>query len=95
MKLGDVVLYRMDAANTERLNRIRAPWGLGESAPDNWPRGAQAHVGSAVVAGRQYPAMVTAIANGRAGLQVLLEGSDSLWVPSAKEGSGEGEYAVR
>jgi hypothetical protein len=39
--------------------------------------------------------MVTAIANGRAGLQVLLEGSDSLWVPSAKEGSGEGEYAVR
>lgn len=90
--LGEDVLYCMDTLNAQRLNRIRVTW-IGEAAPADWPKGAQTHIGRAVVAGQKYAAKVVALRPPAVALQVFLDGADTLWVPESHEGEGEGCYA--
>lgn len=90
-RLGEDVLYCMDAANAERLNRIRVQW-IGEAAPSDWPKGAQAHIGRAVVPGQLYAAKVVAVRGDAVALQVFLDGADTLWVPESRK---KGDFYAR
>jgi hypothetical protein len=58
--------------------------------PDNWNKGAQAHVGNHVMEGEHFPAIVVRVFSKEFGdepganLQVFLDGNDSLWITSAR-----------
>lgn len=63
MRVGDVVMYTLDAADASAINRRRTD---GESIarrmkmnPPVWPEGAQAHIGSEAKAGDKLPMLVT------------------------------------
>lgn len=63
MRVGDVVMYTLDAADASAINRRRTD---GESIarrmkmnPPVWPEGAQAHIGSEAKAGDTLPMLIT------------------------------------
>ena len=88
--LGDVVLYRLTEADAADVERRRADWRASPSA--RW--GYQAHVGNLVCAGLLYAAVVVSVSGpSTVILKVLLDGTDTLWAPSASEGTGPGTWA--
>lgn len=82
VQIGSIVHYVLDENDVEEITRRRVP-NVGHG--DNWPAGAQAHVGNLVVVGDHIPLIVTVVFGGKDGYvngQGLLDGSDSLWVTS-------------
>lgn len=77
--------YRLSAADVDAVNRRRTSGGsiarrLTENPP-MWPKGAQAHIGTPVVAGDECPLIVTKRhEDGTVNGQVMLDGNDTLWV---------------
>lgn len=82
---GRVVHYVINDQDAIEINRRRVP-GVGHG--ENWPAGAQAHVGNHVMAGEHFPAMVVRVFPHEFGdepganLQVLLDGNDQFWATS-------------
>ena len=109
MKLGDTVVYRLTEEDAAKINRRRTTGNsIAERlASDDWPQGAQAHIGSRVSAGLDFPMIVVryrqsgevdhpgypscSVANG----QVILDGSDTLWVRNVTEGPHPGQYRLQ
>lgn len=81
---GRIVHYVLSALDAGEINRRRVHGFI----TDQWPAGAQAHVGNPVSAGEHCPMMVVKVwdfrpeGNGCCNGQVILDGSDSLWVTS-------------
>jgi len=94
--IGRVVHYTLTDADAQQINRRRSDYqrarGLGE-----WPaNGAQAHVGNSVAAGDAFPAIIVRVwGNDEAALvnlHVVLDGSDTYWAASRKQGNDRGEW---
>lgn len=97
---GRTVLYTLTANDAEFVNRRRTTGAFiaerMRAEPPQWPVGAQAHIGNYVGAGDVVPLIVVRVwpsgipsVNG----QALLDGSDVLWVTSAREGTEPGTWA--
>lgn len=94
--IGRIVHYALSAADVEAVTRRRDDY---RNVGPEWPAGAQAHVGNQPSAGVLVPMIITAVfpneypdgpgVNG----QALLDGNDSLWVTSAREGSSHGQWS--
>jgi hypothetical protein len=87
LTVGRIVHYVLTVANANEINRRRVP-GVGYG--DNWPVGAQAHVGNVVGNGEHVPMIIVATWPGEfpdgSGIngQAFLDGNDSLWVASVR-----------
>lgn len=81
---GRIVHYVLNEKDAGDINRRRVQGFTTEQ----WPAGAQAHIGNHVSAGEHCPMMVVKVwdhepdGNGCCNGQVLLDGSDCLWVTS-------------
>jgi hypothetical protein len=89
--IGRIVHYTLTAEDAECVNRRRT------SPEQNRPRGT--HVGNPAHAGQIVPLIITTVwvdeyGPGNYGVngQVLLDGNDSLWITSASQGDGEGQW---
>jgi hypothetical protein len=83
--IGRIVIYRLTEQDADEINRRRVRDGVYH---EQWPAGAQAHVGTEAMAGADYPMVVTHVTNrvpARASGQVLLDGNDVLWVRDRPE----------
>lgn len=85
--IGRIVHYTLSEADAEQINRRRTSGAdiAARIEQDRWPIGAQAHIGSPVVAGDICPAVITRNWGGSAlmvNLQVLLDGNDTYWATS-------------
>ena len=95
--IGTTVLYTLNAADADTINRhrddfTRASMGRYTEAAAT---GYVAHVGNAVRAAEQYPAIVVrrfSDVGGAVNLHVLLDGDDTYWATSRTEGDGEGHW---
>ncbi len=91
-RLGGVVLYTLTDTDASAINRRRTDGStiaVGMKA-GVWPLGAQAHIGSEVSQGDVFPLIVTrvwpaATSGGSVNGQVVLDGTDCLWVTSVVE----------
>lgn len=101
--VGRIVHYKMAQYDADAINKRRAdavafqrgnpgpvtPGQLGAS-------GHQLHVGNSIAAGDVYPAMVVRVfdpTSGTSNLQVLLDGNDTYWATSRKEGDEPGSWS--
>ena len=94
IQLGDMVIYQLSAADAEGVNRRREHASHNMDMMRVTKTGYQAHVGNRVFMGEAVPMIVTKIF--RAELingQVILDGTDSLWVTSAVQGEGLGTWS--
>ena len=94
--IGRIVHYKLTSDEVAAINRRRVP-GVGHS--ENWPAGAQAHIGNPVHEGMDVAAIIVAVWPNEFGegvyglnLQCLLDGTDSFWTTSKKEGTLPGEW---
>lgn len=93
--LGRIVHYQLTARDVERINRrrITAADIQKRIAEQDWPMGAQAHVGLPVIEGELYPFVVTRVLVGeRVNGQVLLDGNDTLHATQVQEGTTPGTW---
>lgn len=93
--IGRLVHYKLSSDDAERINRRR----VAEPHEPGWPAGAQAHVGNGVAAGEVVPLVIVRVwpseyGDGKPGVngQALLDGNDQLWITSAAEGDGPGQW---
>lgn len=94
--IGRIVHYSLTTQDKEEIERHRVH---GKGHGDAWPKGAQAHVGNPVSVGEHVPMIVCVVWPNEHGPnfdgvngQVFLDGNDSLWVTSAKEGTEPGTW---
>jgi len=101
--IGRIVHYRLSELDVGEIRRRRVSRNDIADGIERgvWPMGAQAHVGNPVNVGDVVPLVVirpwhhpgmyeqgASVLNG----QALLDGADSLWVMSVKEGSEPGTW---
>jgi len=96
IQLGDTVLYQLTKQDAEGVNRRREHAAHNMDLMRVQKAGYQAHVGNRVNEGEPVPMIVTRVwsatcVNG----QVVLDGTDSLWVTSSCEGPGSGYWFHR
>ena len=101
---GRTVLYTLSDDDVTQINRRRTN-GRSirermQAEPKQWPEGAQAHIGNTASAGDVVPLVVVLVwpneyGEGAPGVngQALLDGNDTLWITSAKEGTEPGTWA--
>jgi len=92
--IGRIVHYRLTEEEALATDKRREDARQQREQMQRTRPGFQAHIGNQLTGGEIVPMMITYIppANGVNG-QVLLDGSDSLWVTSVKEGDGPGEWS--
>jgi hypothetical protein len=97
---GRIVFYMLNALDVQQITRCRTTSESIQArvvapAPDEqWPLGAQAHIGNPVMPGDVQPMMIVEVAGDqRVNGQVFLDGNDVLWVTDVPEGSGAGMWA--
>jgi hypothetical protein len=111
--IGRTLIFKITEEQAQHINRRRTTGesiaariqNNGQIATDGavigeqWPIGAQAHIGNFVYEGNSYPLIVTNVwpdefGAGKPGVngQVILDGNDSLWVTSAGEGEENGQW---
>lgn len=86
--IGRIVLYRLDVADAVYVNKQRREFQ--DSPPASW--GYQAHTGTLVHVGDEFPAVVVKVAESGVNLKVLLDGNDNLWARGIGEGDGAGQW---
>lgn len=93
--IGRIVHYKLSQNDTISINRRRVYY-VGNPMPENWPEGAQAHVGHQAEIGQVVPLIVVVVWPNADGFnvngQAFLDGNDTLWVSGAKEGLGPGQW---
>lgn len=100
--IGRIVHYKLSETDAKTAMRRRTTsQSIRERIEKGqWPLGAKAHIGNPAVEGATVPFIITAVwpdeygpgtfgVNGRA----ILDGSDSLWITSAKEGAEQGQWS--
>ena len=95
--VGRIVHYKLSAGDAANIGQHR----LSATAPlpADWPKGAQAHVGNTPSEGDVLPLVICRVWPNEYGDQpgvngqVLLDGNDTLWVTSRKEGTEPGTWA--
>ena len=99
---GRIVMFKLVQRDVEAINRRRT---TGVSIAERmklgtWPQGAQAHIGNPVTEGDILPMIVCRVwpdefGPGTFGVngQVFLDGCDNLWITSAGEGIGVGQWS--
>ena len=92
MNVGKIVLYCLTEEDAQAINRRRIDTVQGV---ENWPKGAQAHIGNRVMAEDVYPAMIVRDWGDLCNLQVFLDGNDSYWAMSKGEGDEPGNWIQR
>jgi hypothetical protein len=101
--IGRIVIFKLTEELAQQINRRRTTGSsIAERIYENlWPIGAQAHIGSPVNAGEEYPMIITRVwpdefGSGDAGIgvngQVFLDGNDCLWVTSVGWGQDAGQW---
>ena len=99
--IGRIVIFKLSADYATQINRRRTTGASiaarikNDSAEwkNHWPEGAQAHIGNEAHEGDDFPMMVTKVwSPGCVNGQVFLDGNDCLWVTSAMEGNGVGQW---
>ena len=91
--VGRLVLYKLSADDAEQINRRRADNADHTAANEDWPTGAQAHVGNPAQEGDLLPTLVVKVwENNLLNGQVFLDGNDSLWITSAAQGGETGQW---
>ena len=84
--IGKIVCYRLTKTQAEQINRNRTDgrWtGL---------KGAQPHIGNPVYEGQILPMIIVRVWTDSVNGQCLLDGNDSEWVISVKEGNEPGQW---
>ncbi len=101
--VGRIVHYKLRKEDAEAINRRRTTGTniacrLSE-IPARWPIGAQAHIGNSASQGDVLPLIISRVWPNEFGPdvdgvngQVFLDGNDTLWVTSIREGQEEGQY---
>lgn len=94
-KVGMIVLYTLSELDAECINRRR----VAKVQEPNWIPGAQAHFGNPAYAGDVLPLIISKVFPEEFGPnvpgingQIMLDGNDTLWVTSVKEGQGQHEW---
>lgn len=96
--IGRIVHYRLAEQDAQQINKRRADAlaRMGEHRENS--NGAAIHVGNDVRTGDVYPLVITRTWGDSEGSavngQVLLDGSDTLWVTSVNEGDGLRQWFV-
>ena len=98
--IGRIVHYTLTEDDATQINRRRTTGSAimsriqnlgaiatdGAVIPNQWPIGAQAHIGNDVKAGEVYPAMIVRLWGDTPqscfNAQVFLDGNDTFWVTS-------------
>ena len=83
------VVYQLSEKDATEINRRRtsgAEIAL-QRRTGKWPDGAQAHIGTMVVEGEEFPLIIVRVNGYLVNGQVLLDGTDVLWVRNAAMGS--------
>ena len=98
--LGRVVAYTLSAQDAERVNRRRSDAAHARAAYKR--SGYVVHIGNDALAGEVYPLVITRVWEAGYGQpvtedtlvngQVLLDGNDTLWVTSVRQGEGDGTW---
>lgn len=100
--IGRIVHYRLSQEAVEMIARRRT---TSSSIADRikggeWPLGAQAHIGNPHHKGQVLPMIITVVWPNEYGPnfdgvngQVILDGNDTLWVTSVKEGTEDGQWS--
>jgi hypothetical protein len=81
--VGAIVLYKLTTDDAEKINRCRTTGAsiLERMDRQAWPTGAQAHIGTDVKAGDEFPMVIVKVHTGElVNGQVLLDGTDNYWV---------------
>jgi hypothetical protein len=100
--IGRIVLYKLTEQNVAEITRRRTTGtSIAERIKEEkWPLGAQAHIGNPLHVGQILPLTVCVVWPNEYGPnydgvngQVLLDGNDTLWVTSIKEGTENGTWA--
>lgn len=97
--IGRIVHYTLGENDVEVINQRRADYAQAaftERRTAARTSGNQAHIGNQVTVGEVFPAMIvrvwgdddTALVN----LQVFLDGNDTLWATSRRQGENEKEW---
>lgn len=92
---GRIVRYALSETDAAQVNRRRTtPARIADRiVKDQWPLGAQAHVGAEVEVGEVFPAMIVKVgAEGGVNLQVFLDGNDVFWAQAIALGEGPGTF---
>jgi hypothetical protein len=102
VSIGRILQYKLTEEDVQRIARRRTDSGsiANRIKEEKWPLGAQAHIGNPHHAGQVLPLVVCVVWPNEYGPnyhgvngQVLLDGNDSYWVTSIKEGSENGTWA--
>jgi hypothetical protein len=91
--VGRIVHYKLTTDDAVAINGRRIQ-GAGHS--ENWPEGAQAHVGNPAFQGQVFTAIVVSQLTSDLSVmnvQVPLDGNDSCWVTSIHEGDDNGQWS--
>jgi hypothetical protein len=101
---GETVLYRLSQQDVDAITGRRTTGSAIHERIQKgaWPLGAQAHIGNPVNVGDEVPLTIVRVwpdeyGPGVPGVngQGLLDGTDTLWVLSAREGSEPGQWRWR
>lgn len=95
--IGRIVLYCLSAADADAINRRRTS-GTAIALriqKNEWPIGAQAHIGNAVTEGDVVPAIVVKVyGDDCISVRAFLDGTDDFWATSisVSEGAEPGKF---
>lgn len=101
LTIGKIVTYKLSADDAEQVNRRRTNGGeIAERIrTEHWHLGAQAHIGNHASEGDALPMIICRVWKDEFGTgvdgyngQVFLDGNDTLWVTSVKEGTESGQF---
>lgn len=96
--VGRIVHYKLSEWDVAAINRRRADYQNTLRAGEGNATGYVAHVGNDVRAGDDYPAIVVRCwftdytPESCVNLQVLLDGNDSYWATSRRQGDENGQW---
>ncbi|MEU4558530.1 hypothetical protein AB0F72_09070 [Actinoplanes sp. NPDC023936] len=94
--IGRIVHYKLNAADADAINRCRADFAEKRASEGAGSTGFQAHVGNSAEAGQVFPATIVRVFDSEGGtsnLQVTLDGNDTYWATSRRNGDDEGTWA--
>lgn len=99
--IGRIVHYRLSADDADQINRRRTSGSeiakRITAIPQEWPLGAQAHIGNKAEEGQTFPAIIVRTwgetEHSAVQLQVFLDGNDTFWATSVIVGEGPRTYS--
>lgn len=92
--VGRIVHYVLSLQDAEQINRRRTTGAeiSMQIALERWPLGAQAHIGNSAWVGSHVAAIVVAANSDTCNLQCFLDGNDTFWALSVREGTEPGTW---